>query len=638
MVGRFQNIGQSIQENLSQLVTRDFWWPFSNYESQQHKSSSRFASLKSLLSDKKWYKKEILIFSTAINLFALALPIFILQIYDRILPNSAHSSLSLLVIGLSICLIFDGILRLCRAWIASWNGARFEHLSRCMVMDRYMKADLQTFERQPLGNYIEQVNAISSLRDFFASQLPLVLIDIPFAILFLVLIGYLGGWLLLVPLGFLLLFGLLAGFLGLGLRDAIASRSEADNQRHDFLLEMLNSIHTVKALALKPLLLRQFQLLQEESAESVRRITLQSGLAHSLGSLFGQLNMVAIVAAGGFFVLQGTLSAGELAACTLLAGRALQPLQSTMGLWTNFQTIQLSAQRLDEALTLPLESLDQQGLRKPDLPSLEGRIDMENVCFHYQGSQHLVLKDVNLTVGAGEIIGIEGDNSSGRSSLLLLLAGLILPTKGRILVDCEDIAFHDPRSLREQISLIRQHTDIYSGTIIQNLTNFRSGPIINEALTLTYLLGLDDEIKRLPQGYDTEIGAAGGENLPAGITQRIAIVRALIDRPRILLFDEANTALDTQADGKLRDLFQNLKGEMTIILVSSRPSLLKIADQRYRLTEANLIPLPVLPESPPEALTTTRGTPAVTGQTIRVPSLSASQRADKDSSAQETAS
>src|SRR5229473_2836513 len=220
----------------------------------------------------------LLLASMGINLLALALPIFILQIYDRVLPNAATTTLFALIVGLAIALVLDATLRALRAHVATWNGARFEHLTRYRAVEQLLRAPLLQFERHSPGAYLERINAISSMRDFHASQVLLLAIDLPFALLFLGLIGYLGGWIALVPVALLVLFGCLAIAVGRSLRASTVARVEADKQRYDFIIEVLRGIHTVKALALNAAMLRREEALQEDGAMIVQRVMYQSTL------------------------------------------------------------------------------------------------------------------------------------------------------------------------------------------------------------------------------------------------------------------------------------------------------------------------------------------------------------------------
>lgn len=525
----------------------------------------------------KWYRGELMLMSLFVNIFALGLPIFILQVYDRILPNLGLTTMQFLVLGLVVVMILDFILKSIRAAVTTYTGARFEHLARVAAVDKILRTPQDVYERETPGAYLDKVNAIGVVKEFYSSQLGTLFIDLPFAVFFLGMIWFLGGMMVVVPIGLLLMFGIMAIIVGGNLRRAVDIRGQVDNRRYDYLIEIINGIHTVKAQAFKNLLQRRFEGLQETSARAVRSVAMQSSIAQSLGSTFGQLNMACVIGLGAILVINGELSAGELAACTLLSGRAMQPLQSAMGLWTNFQTIRVACDNATSVMELPAEDLG----AKPEIPKITGEIEFRDVTFGYAGMEEPLIKNLNLHFKAGSMIGIEGDNSSGRSTLLKLMIGIIRPTSGQVTIDGHDIAHHQSHSYREQMAFLSADADVYTGTILDNMTYFRGGRYIKKAMELSKKLGLDDEIKRLPEGYGTHIGDGAGGVLPAGFAQRITIVRAMVDDPKIVLFDNANHGLDSNTDKILLDYITGLRGKVTVILVSARPSWLRAADTRY---------------------------------------------------------
>ncbi len=526
----------------------------------------------------------LLFASAGINVLALALPIFILQIYDRVLPNGATTTLFVLIVSLAVALAFDAALRALRAYVATWDGARFEHIVRYRAVERLLRAPLSHFERSTPGSYLERINAVGSMRDFHASQLLLSAVDLPFALILLVLIAYLGSWLVFVPLVLLVAFSAVAVAIGRALRDSAAARAAADKRRYDFIIEALRGIHTVKALALNAAMLRRTEPLQEDSAFAVERVMYQSTLAQTLGGLFSQINMVMLVAFGALLVLDGRMTMGALAACTLLSGRALQPLQTAMGLWANFQGIRAARTGIAEIMALPSEKTD-----RVATPDVAGSLELRDLTFRHEMQGSALIDGVSLAVRPGEIIGIDGDTGSGKSALLLLILGLLRPERGSVQIDGNDAAKIDPDWLRQHVALLPRDGAVYGGTILDNLTSFREGECVNEALYLSYLLGLDDAVKRLPEGFDTRIEA--GEVLPAGLRQRIAIVRELVKQPKIILFDDADHALDADASGRLVDLLRQLGQRCAIVLVSGKPQVIQLAQRRYRLSRGRLLPI-----------------------------------------------
>ncbi len=542
----------------------------------------------------KWYRGELVLMSLFINIFALGLPVFILQVYDRVLPNLGLTTMQFLVIGLIAVMLMDFFLKTARAAVTTYTGARFEHLARVSAVDHILRTPQDVYETETPGVYLDKVNAIGVVKDFYSSQLGTLMIDLPFAIFFLGMIWFLGGVMVAVPLVLLCLFGIMAIVVGGNLRKAVDTRSQTDNRRYDFLIEIINGIHTVKAQAFKNLLQRRFEPLQEMSARAVRAVAMQSSIAQSLGSTFGQLNMACVIGTGAVLVIDGSLSAGELAACTLLSGRAMQPLQSAMGLWTNFQSIRVACENAASVLELPAE--DMRNL--PDMKTIKGDLELRDVTFGYAGTETPLIANQNLQIKAGEMVGIEGDNSSGRSTLLKLMIGMIRPNAGSVLIDGNELTKFQTKSYRQQMAFLTADSNVYSGTILDNMTYFRGGKYINKAIKIARELGLDDEIKRLPEGYGTHVGDGAGGVLPAGFVQRITVIRAMIDDPKIVLFDNANHGLDPSSDKTLMDYINGLRGKTTVILVTSRPSWLRMADRRFVMSNGNIKPKPASEDQP----------------------------------------
>ena len=533
----------------------------------------------------RWARIDVLASSFTLNVLALVMPIVILQTYDRIVPNNSLETLLLLVVFVAGSLVLDALLRLGRTYVTGWAAARFEHRLGCSMASRLLSADLVAFERSAPGVHLDRMTAIDRLRDFYCGQSILVMVDLPFAILFLGLIAYLAGTLVLVPVAILVGFSLLAWKLGRRLRAAIENRSEVDDRRYNFIIELLTGIHTVKALGMEAQMVRRYERLQESSAGSGIEVNKLSGRAQSLGALFSNLTIVLTAGVGSIWVINGELTTGGLAASSLLAGRSLQPLLRAMGLWTQFQNVEVARGRVEEAMATPAEA----PANLPVLPPVKGALKLEGVHFAYDADGPEIFSGVDLTVPAGAAIGIRGANGIGKSTLLRLMLRLYNPTEGRISVDGHDLAAFDPHSIREQVVYLPQQSVLFQGTIMDNLTGFRGEEAIEPALDIAVQLGLDSVIARLPDGYQSRVGESGADALPGGIRQRIAIAHAIARKPKVLLFDEANSYLDASGDAMLRALLETLKGQMTLVLVSHRPSLLQLAEELYEIRDGVLV-------------------------------------------------
>ena len=337
---------------------------------------------------------------------------------------------------------------------------------------------------------------------------------------------------------------------------------------------------------------RRYERLQESCAEGYHMLAVETQAVQSLSGFFSQLTMVLVASAGALVVMDGSMTTGGLAACSLLAGRALQPLQRAIGIWNRFQTFSLARDRLREMFDLEVEA--QSGL--PPLPPIAGQLELRNLSFRYGDKMPWILKDVSLTIAPGECIAIVGGNGSGKTTLLALMQGTLAPTVGRVLADGMDLQAHDPHTVRTQLAYLPQHGMLFQGTILQNITMYRP-ELDMAAMDVADALGLDEVVATMAQGYDTSVGDSAYDSLPRGIKQRIAVARALVNHPKIVLFDEANTAVDGAGDKLLTSELEHMKGKSSMVLVTHRPSLIRMADRVFDLANGTVTER--IPDPPP---------------------------------------
>ncbi|MBF0341767.1 MAG: ATP-binding cassette domain-containing protein [Magnetococcales bacterium] len=528
---------------------------------------------------------DLVLTSTVLNLLALALPLTMLQIYDRIILFEAVTTLGLLTTGVVIAMLLEAILKMVRSYVGSWLGARFEHLAGCTAIYRLLSSSLANTELQGSGIHLERINGIATLKDFYAGQAVLTLLDLPFAVLFLALIYYLAGWLVWIPL---VIFGMfIAGsfLISRWLYAAVQQRTLWEDRRIDFLIEVLNGVHSIKAMAMEAMMLRRYERLQESCSNVSQKVGLLGVTSGNLGMLFSQLNMVAVVGVGCSLVIDHQLTIGGLAACSMLSGQAIQPLQRAFGIWARFQSIRVTRDRLSLLFDLPAEAEGE----SPVMEFLDGALEMRDVSYRFSPDKPPILANINLSVAPGETIAISGGNGSGKTTLLWLMQGALRPSSGAVLLDGREIARFDPASVRSRIAYLPQSGILFKGSIMDNLTMFRPWKS-RDAEAISQRLGLSDFITKMPNGFETLVDDGAAEILPQGIKQRIAVARALLDNPKLVLFDEANTSIDSRGDEELKQELMRFHGQVTLILVSHRPSLVALADRIFKLEDGRLIP------------------------------------------------
>lgn len=545
-----------------------------------------------------WRRMDVLLASLCINILGLALPIVILQIYDRVIPEQAIETFIFLIIGLSGAIVLDGVMRVLRTFILAWTGAKFEHREGGRALMSILQGDTMQFESRSPGTYLEKIKNLEQIREFYSGQAMITLLDLPFVAVFLWLIWFIAGSMVLIPIALLGLYSVASLIAANKLQHALQRRSDIDERRQNFIIEALRGIHTVKASAIESPMLRRYERLQGQSAQCINDIAQINSINQGLASILAHVGTISFVGIGSVFVVANDMTLGALAAGTMLTGRTIQPILRAMGLWHQFQSVRIAHEQVNEVFSLPSEA----AYSCEEVPDEWGLLELENIHFRYPGKEADLLCGVSLTIKPGETIGITGVNGAGKSTLLSIMLGMLMPSKGRMMIDSHDVHNIPPKLLRARIGHVPQKGVMYEGTILENLTLFREGEAIDNAIDLATKMGLTEIIARLPDGLDTHIGGTAVDTLPEGVRQKIIIIRALVTNPDILLFDDANASFDLINDNRLLEMIRSFKGDVTMVIVSHRPSFLRICDRCYELRDGVLQPhepfQPVAPSQP----------------------------------------
>lgn len=528
---------------------------------------------------------ELFVATFFISLLSLGLPLLTLQVYDRILPNPGSGTFPVLVAGLCVAVVLELILRLCRAWVVAWNGACYEHKTACAAMDHLLGAELGHYQAAGVGAHLNGFNAIARLKDFANGQSLIAIYELALLPVYLGLIAYIGGLIVLVPLAVLLSFTLFSFVSGLDLKRALSARDRADDRRYDFLVEALEGIHTVKSFALEERFQRRYEALERESTRASYEVTEDSARIFNVAAVFSHVMLVAVVTFGAVFVLEGRMSSGALIATVLLAGRIMQPVQRVVALWGRYQDYRVAREKLDRIVTMPQTETPVTYIK----PERRGMLALRDVGFRHGEAGDYLFNHVNLTVARGESVRISGPHGAGKTVLLHIMAGLYAPTAGTAHVD--GIAPLDfPASERIlHVAMLRTQGAVFHGTIRDNITRFGAVPE-EEARTVTALLGIDRDVAQLARGFDTVLDGMETDTVPPGLRQRIAIARALSSRPRVILFDNADRNLDREGYRQVYNLLGRLREKVALVLVSDDRNISRLADRHYILTAEGLVP------------------------------------------------
>lgn len=538
----------------------------------------------------------LILASFALNIFGLALPVTLLHVYDRILPNESYGTMLLLGIGCGAAAVMEAILRVARSALTTWMGARIEHQSSASLIDRLMHMPLNAFSQQGIGTHFEVYRAIKLVREFYSGQALQSAIDIPFAVLYLGLIALLAGWLAAIPVAVLGLFLIVGAVLGRRMRRALESRHTLEERRLNFISEVLGGVHTVKGLGAEAGLLRRHERLQQGCSEEDFTVARLSGTASVVAGTLAQATMMLVVLLGSVSVIDGAMTTGVLTACSMLAGRCVQPVQALFDRWVRYQSVSLALRRIGHVL-LEVGSdgaaapVARDGSTESDgavaTPLAPGSIEMDKVTFAYDRGPE-ILSGLSLSVGPGEFLGVVATNSSGKTTLLRLILGVLRPRSGEVRVGVRTLTGADAMIGIGGVVYVGEHPELFKGTILQNLTLFDPSRA-DLAMEVCRRLGLDRRIASLPQGYETIVGDASQEALPRGARQMICLARALVREPAVLLLDEPNSSLDVESDKAFRRALDELRGSVTILLVSSRPSLLSLADRVVQIVDGHAV-------------------------------------------------
>lgn len=533
----------------------------------------------------RWLYVDAIAASFVINLIALATPLFVMNVYDRVVPNQATATLWVLATGICGAFLFDLLLKGLRSLCLDLAGKKTDLIISATLFERIVGMAMK-FRPARVGSYAQNIHEFQGMRDFLTSLTLTSLIDLPFTLIILLVIALLGGHLVWIPIiAFPLALGI-GHFLQKPLTSTLERTMALGAERQSSLIETLAGLDAVKVNNAESE--RQYQW--EHTIGTLSRLELRvkvlSGLAMNITLLIQQLAGVAMICFGVYMIMDGVLSMGGLVACYMLSGRALGPLAQLSGLLTRYQQAKVTMVSVDQMMELPQErNFDERPLSRQ---VLQGAMEFRNLEFTYPNQQNLALRNINLVIRPGEKVGIIGRSGSGKSSLAKLLVGLYQPDEGSLLVDGVDIRQIDVSEVRHNIGYVPQDIQLLSGTLRDNLISGARYVDDEMVLQAAELAGVHEFASLHPQGYELQVGERG-QNLSGGQRQNVALARALLLDPPILLLDEPTSAMDNTGEERLKQRLHGVIEKKTVILVTHRASLLSLVDRLVVIDRGQIV-------------------------------------------------
>jgi ATP-binding cassette subfamily C protein LapB len=546
--------------------------------------------------DKHWFWSHILeskgiyarvaVAALLINLFALTSPIFTMNFYDRVLPNSAMETGWVLAIGAGSIYIFDFIIRTLRAYFIDVAGRRSDVILAQKLFNQVL--DMRLSARSgSIGAFANNLKEFDSLREFFNSATMTGLVDFPFSLLFVAAVWMIAGAGLAMLMVFFYGVVMLVGYLmQLPVHRKVHQAMKTGEQKHGLLVETLGNMEMIKGVGGEGHIRATYAHYVAKSAEAGQQSRFYSGLSVNFSVFIQQLAGVIIMLVGMYIVQDKHLTVGALMASVILGSRAIAPIGQLASLVNRYHQAKSAYRNLDNVMHQPVERpREKKFLHRP---MLKGHFEFRDVTFAYPRTTQPILKDININIRAGEKVAIVGRIGSGKSSLVKLMVNFFEPSSGALLIDETDMRQIDPADLRRNVSYMGQDTALMSGTIRENIVMGCPGATDEEVLKIAELTGVHDFVRRNQMGYDAPVGERG-EGLSGGQRQSVALARTLIMDTSVLILDEPTNAMDTATEAQLLRNLEKFIKDKTFILVTHKPALLHLVTRLILLDEGQVV-------------------------------------------------
>ena len=534
---------------------------------EQHTTPSKFGFrwfLPELLRHKRIWR-DVLLASLSIQLVGLATPVFTQVIIDKVVVHQTQSTLVVIGVALILFMLFTSAMSWLRQYLVLHTGNRIDAVLGSQVFRHLLRLPLPFFENRTTGVLVARLHGVETIREFVSGAAVSLVLDFPFLLIFLAVMFWYSWQLSLIAVALLGTIGLISFLVAPVFRDKLNRQFLLGARNQSFLTEYVSGIATVKSLQMEPHLEQKYGGYLADYLAAGFTTRQVSNTYNVLANGLEQAMTLSILVAGALLVMQNDgFTVGMLVAFQMFASRMSQPMLRLVGLWQEFQQASIAVKRLGDLMDAPAEP---HALVPHREAGGAGRIDLKQVSFRYSNHHPFLYRNLNLTLKPGHLSVLMGPSGCGKSTLAKLLQGFYLPTDGQILLDGRDIRHLAANELRQTYGVVPQETVLFAGTVYDNLVMAHPQANFEDVIAACKLAEIHGTIEQLPQGYQTEIGEHG-VGLSGGQRQRLAIARALLKRPKILIFDEAVSSLDQATAEHFAQTINRLKGQVTMLFIT----------------------------------------------------------------------
>lgn len=529
--------------------------------------------------------RDVFIASFLISLFAIASPLFVMNVYDRVVPNNATDTLWVLAAGISLVFLFDFILKQLRSYFIDLAGKKSDVLISAQIFEKVMSIKMSS-RPASVGAFSKHLQEFESIREFITSATVTALIDMPFAVIFFMVVFLVGGWLAAIPVAVMLIIIAYSFWLQAPLRESVEESGRMASIKNATLVEALTGLEMIKICGAEGQLQRRWEQASGHIADwgiKTRRLTTSAG---SVASFCIQMTTVLMIIAGVYRIGEGDLSMGGLIACVMLSSRSLSPMAQVAQLATKYNQAKSALTMLGEIMELPVENPDDKNFIHRD--AFSGNIHFKQVSFNYPDQKISALEKINFEIKPGEKVGVIGRIGSGKSTIGRLMTAFYDATEGQVLLDGVDIRQLSPNHVRHLIGVMPQDIMLFYGTLRDNLSLGVPWVEDEAVIRAAELAGVTEFSNRHPEGLDMHV-AERGSNLSGGQRQSVALARALLLNPSILVMDEPTASMDNTSEARFRNRMAENLEDKTLILITHKASMLSLVDRLIVVDQGRVV-------------------------------------------------